>query len=84
MSEIALGQLVWFVLGAALGALAAVNWFAWRERRRAPRIDWESIKNGIAADDRIRNQVLVNWDLINSALEGAGYVAVPKDSFVRH
>jgi len=86
MSEVALGQLIWFLIGIAIGA--AVTW-CWLPRRKAqPQQEPACVLASQVAEDRPREQpkvlVDVDWGLIHSALAGAGYVAVPKDSFTRH
>ncbi len=88
MSEVAIGQLVWFIIGATYGGMAvAMCLFRWVMRRRpSVTIDWESIKQGLQAEDRIRMQtnVTVDWALITSALRGEGCFAVRRESAVRH
>ena len=48
-------------------------------------LDWDSIRQGLPADHVIQTRIIVDWSVIHTALDGAGYVAVPKDQLgTRH
>lgn len=83
MTSIALGQLAWFFFGVIVGA-GAVAWFAEQKGLLRPKIDvhidWSSLKGGLTDEHRIVVQCPVDWTFIKSCLDGAGYVAVPRDA----
>ena len=80
MIEVALGQLVWLLIGITIGA--AGTW-CWLRTRSEAKIAAALLLPAPAAEPA-KVLITVDWALINTALAGSGYIAVPKDSIVQH
>ena len=90
MSEMALGQLLWLLFGVALGAAGALT-IAWHRGAFNPVVkvtvalrgtEAAPIESAVVVDEQnvtVRPIVLVNWDVIYRAAEGAGMAVVPAD-----
>jgi len=90
MTEIHLGQFLWLLFGVALGAAGALT-IAWHRGAFNPvvkvtialrGVTEAPIESAVAIDEHnvvVRPMVLVNWDVIYRAAEGAGMAVVPAD-----
>ncbi len=82
MSEAALFLWLGIVAGMSFGW--ALAWTIIRTPKAPPApqvtvtVDWESIKAGIVAENKIVVFNQVDWNLMHSVAEGSGYEMTPK------